>query len=44
MLGDWAASVKDLGTASSIDFDDEAAEWLAIVKPNAKKITEHQNK
>ena len=44
LLGNWAAANTDLGQANTIDFDDEVAEWLTTVKPNAKRAQEHKRK
>merc|ERR1711973_85795 len=43
-LGKFAEASKDLATACKIDFDEAADEWLKEVKPNAKKLQDHENK
>ncbi|KAK4362065.1 hypothetical protein RND71_017306 [Anisodus tanguticus] len=44
MLGLWKEAAKDLRVASMIDFDEEIAEILKKVEPNAQKIEEHCRK
>ncbi|KAK4350103.1 hypothetical protein RND71_029416 [Anisodus tanguticus] len=44
MLGLWKEAAKDLRVASMIDFDEEIAEILKKVEPNAHKIEEHCRK
>ncbi|XP_060205415.1 TPR repeat-containing thioredoxin TDX [Lycium barbarum] len=44
MLGLWKEAAKDLHVASMIDFDEEIAEILKKVEPNAHKIEEHCRK
>merc|ERR1719468_368918 len=44
LLGKFAEAQKDLATACKIDFDEAADEWLKEVKPNAKKLQDHQRK
>ncbi|XP_059290421.1 TPR repeat-containing thioredoxin TDX [Lycium ferocissimum] len=43
-LGLWKEAAKDLRVASMIDFDEEIAEILKKVEPNAHKIEEHCRK
>ncbi|KAM3246302.1 TPR repeat-containing thioredoxin TDX isoform X1 [Capsicum annuum] len=44
MLGLWKEAASDLRLASMIDFDEEIAETLKKVEPNAHKIEEHCRK
>ncbi|XP_055827284.1 TPR repeat-containing thioredoxin TDX [Solanum dulcamara] len=44
MLGLWKEAASDLRVASMIDFDEEIAEILKKVEPNAHKIEEHCRK
>ncbi|XP_009770330.1 TPR repeat-containing thioredoxin TDX [Nicotiana sylvestris] len=44
MLGLWKEAASDLHVASTIDFDEEIAEILIKVEPNARKIEEHCRK
>lgn len=44
MLGLWKEAASDLHVASRIDFDEEIAEILKKVEPNARKIEEHSRK
>ncbi|XP_009590303.1 TPR repeat-containing thioredoxin TDX-like isoform X2 [Nicotiana tabacum] len=44
MLGLWKEAANDLHVASTIDFDEEIAEILKKVEPNARKIEEHCRK
>jgi suppressor of tumorigenicity protein 13 len=44
LLGQWENAAHDLATACTIDYDDDANEWLKEVQPNARKIAEHRRK
>ncbi|XP_078432638.1 tetraticopeptide domain-containing thioredoxin [Wolffia australiana] len=43
-LGQWEEAAKDLHLASNLDHDQEIAEALKKVEPNAHKIEEHKRK
>nr|GEW69459.1 TPR repeat-containing thioredoxin TDX [Tanacetum cinerariifolium] len=44
MLGLWEDSARDLGLASTLDYDDEISALLKKIEPNVNKIREHRRK
>ncbi|GJW47263.1 TPR repeat-containing thioredoxin TDX [Tanacetum coccineum] len=44
MLGLWEDSARDLGVASTLDYDEEISALLKKIEPNVNKIREHRRK
>ncbi|XP_071732106.1 TPR repeat-containing thioredoxin TDX [Rutidosis leptorrhynchoides] len=44
MLGLWEEAARDLGVASTLDYDDEISLLLKKIEPNVHKIKEHRRK
>lgn len=44
MLGLWEDAARDLGVASTLDYDEEISALLKKIEPNVNKIREHRRK
>eukprot|EP00800_Vazella_pourtalesii_P019116 TRINITY_DN63_c0_g1_i1.p1 TRINITY_DN63_c0_g1~~TRINITY_DN63_c0_g1_i1.p1 ORF type:complete len:405 (-),score=118.64 TRINITY_DN63_c0_g1_i1:343-1557(-) len=44
LLGHWADAAHDLQTALKLDYDDDANDWLKLIKSKSDRIREHTQK